>query len=90
MSEENENIQFQLTDELIERVELFIEEENNKDQFDFENSGHIHTNLAHSYMLMNALSEAKEHFIRSISIYEEQLSENASLKAFIALGQYNR
>ena len=31
MSEENENIQFQLTDELIERVELFIEEENDKE-----------------------------------------------------------
>jgi len=31
LSEENENIQFQLTDELIERVELFIEEENDKE-----------------------------------------------------------
>ena len=31
MSEEKENIQFQLTDELIERVELFIEEENDKE-----------------------------------------------------------
>ncbi|WP_298531702.1 magnesium transporter [uncultured Algibacter sp.] len=31
MSEESENIQFQLTDELIEQVELFIEEENDKE-----------------------------------------------------------
>ena len=30
MSEESENIQFQLTDELIEQVELFIEQENDK------------------------------------------------------------
>ncbi|MDA9774984.1 magnesium transporter [Algibacter sp.] len=31
MSEENENIQFQLTDELIEQVELFIEKQNDKE-----------------------------------------------------------
>ncbi|SFC99180.1 magnesium transporter [Algibacter pectinivorans] len=31
MSEENENIQFQLTDDLIEQVELFIEQENDKE-----------------------------------------------------------
>jgi len=31
LSEESENIQFQLTDELIEKVELFIEEENDKE-----------------------------------------------------------
>jgi hypothetical protein len=28
LSEENENIQFQLTDELIEQVELLVEEQN--------------------------------------------------------------
>ncbi len=31
MSEESENIQFQLTDELIDQVELFIEQENDKE-----------------------------------------------------------
>ncbi|MEP3838873.1 MAG: magnesium transporter [Algibacter sp.] len=31
MSEENENIQFQLTDEIIEQVELFIEKESDKE-----------------------------------------------------------
>jgi len=31
LSEENENIQFQLTDELIEQVELFIEKQNDKE-----------------------------------------------------------
>ena len=63
MSEENENIQFQLTDELIERVELFIEEENDKelhkllDEFHYADIAEILDELNNDVSRLNLIAD---------------------------------
>jgi len=67
LSEESENIQFQLTDELIEQVELFIEEENDKelhkllDEFHYADIAEIldELNLEQSVYVIKLLDSEK-------------------------------